>query len=119
MKTDCFKVGGFVFRATYLDQTLYRLDRLETMEEGQESQLTRELKSQLEEYFSGQRRDFDIPYEFEGTDFQRKVWNKLKDIPYGQTLSYGELGEKMGLDKSWARAIGGAVGRTPVMILVP
>ena len=73
---------------------------------------------QLEEYFAGTRREFDLPLRFQGTQFQTRVWRELVEIPYGRTLSYGELAQR--IDKpSASRAVGLANGRNPISILVP
>lgn len=73
---------------------------------------------QLGEYFAGRRRDFDLSLRLDGTEFQRRVWNMLKEIPYGATWSYGELAKR--IDKPNAsRAVGLANGRNPISILVP
>jgi len=73
---------------------------------------------QLEEYFAGTRREFDLPMRLHGTAFQTRVWRELGEIPYGQTWSYGELAKR--IDKpSASRAVGLANGRNPISILVP
>jgi methylated-DNA-[protein]-cysteine S-methyltransferase len=74
--------------------------------------------SQLEEYFSGRRRDFDLPLRLDGTDFQQRVWQVLTEIPYGVTWSYGQLARRIG-NPNASRAVGLANGRNPVSILVP
>jgi methylated-DNA-[protein]-cysteine S-methyltransferase len=74
--------------------------------------------SQLESYFAGELTDFDLPVQLEGTGFQRTVWQSLRDIPYGQTISYGELARRIG-QPSASRAVGLANGRNPVSIVVP
>lgn len=72
----------------------------------------------LDAYFSGEQVDFsDLPLESVGTDFQEKVWALLKEIPHGQTTSYGQLAQQLGLRSS--QAVGGAVGRNPFSIIVP
>ena len=77
-----------------------------------------EAMRQLDEYFAGRRREFDIPLRLHGTEFQRRVWNVLLEIPYGATWSYGELARR--IDKPNAsRAVGLANGRNPISILVP
>lgn len=73
---------------------------------------------QLTEYFDGRRQDFEVPVSLEGTAFQLDIWQTLVDIPYGHTLSYGELGAAAGHPGS-ARAVGGAVGANPIPIIVP
>ena len=73
---------------------------------------------QLREYFAGQRRGFDLPLRFHGTEFQQRVWNMLTEIPYGATWSYGELAKH--IDNPHAsRAVGLANGRNPIAIVVP
>ncbi|HEM4286878.1 TPA: methylated-DNA--[protein]-cysteine S-methyltransferase [Streptococcus suis] len=72
----------------------------------------------LDAYFSGQDVDFtSLPLEAIGTEFQEKVWALLKEIPHGQTTSYGQLAQQLGLQSG--QAIGGAVGRNPYAIIVP
>ncbi len=73
---------------------------------------------QLDEYFAGERVDFDLPLDLDGTVFQRSVWQALRAIGYGQTLSYGELARRVGNPKA-VRAVGLANGRNPVSIVVP
>jgi methylated-DNA-[protein]-cysteine S-methyltransferase len=73
---------------------------------------------QLQEYFSGKRRHFDIPLRLQGTPFQLKVWHALMEIPIGSTVSYGELAGRINR-KEAARAVGAAVGRNPVSVIVP
>ncbi|PKW14126.1 methylated-DNA--[protein]-cysteine S-methyltransferase [Saccharopolyspora spinosa] len=73
---------------------------------------------QLQEYFSGQRNEFDLPINLIGTPFQRTVWAELCEIPYGETISYGELAERIG-KPSASRAVGLANGKNPIGIIVP
>lgn len=73
---------------------------------------------QLEEYFAGDRRDFDLHIALQGTDFQRKVWEQLQSIPCGETLSYGQLAQRI-RQPSASRAVGLANGRNPVSIVIP
>ncbi|MEJ7584408.1 MAG: methylated-DNA--[protein]-cysteine S-methyltransferase [Acidimicrobiales bacterium] len=73
---------------------------------------------QLEAYFAGQLTAFDVALDLGGTDFQRRVWRGLLDIPYGQTRSYGQLAQQLGRPGA-ARAVGLANGRNPVGIIVP
>ncbi len=73
---------------------------------------------QLEEYFAGQRTEFDLPLAPEGTAFQRRVWAELVRIPYGGTTTYGELARRLG-DANGSRAVGLANGRNPIGIIVP
>ncbi|KRG68194.1 methylated-DNA--[protein]-cysteine S-methyltransferase [Pseudoxanthomonas dokdonensis] len=77
-----------------------------------------ETRRQLDEYFSGQRERFDLPLAPEGTAFQQQVWMSLRDIGYGQTISYRQLAERIGNVKAM-RAVGAANGRNPLPIVVP
>jgi methylated-DNA-[protein]-cysteine S-methyltransferase len=74
--------------------------------------------AQLEEYFAGTRTEFDVPLDPQGTPFQQAVWNTLRTIPFGRTMSYGEQARTLG-DARKARAVGGANGRNPLSIFVP
>lgn len=81
-------------------------------------ELVKDCKAQLNEYFAGKRRKFDLPVNPEGTDFQKNVWEHLTDIPYGQTRTYGELAAITG-NKKASRAIGMANHINPILILIP
>jgi methylated-DNA-[protein]-cysteine S-methyltransferase len=73
---------------------------------------------QLKEYFAGKRVDFDLPLAPQGTEFQRTVWQRLQEIPYGETISYGELAKRVGNPKA-SRAVGAANGQNPIPIVIP
>jgi methylated-DNA-[protein]-cysteine S-methyltransferase len=73
---------------------------------------------QLNEYFAGRRREFDLPLRLQGTVFQTRVWHELTAIPYGHTWSYGQLARRIN-QPSASRAVGLANGRNPISILVP
>ena len=73
---------------------------------------------QLKEYFNRERKEFDVSLEIIGTEFQKKVWNELTKIPYGETISYGELANRMG-DKNLMRAVAAANGANPIPIIIP
>jgi methylated-DNA-[protein]-cysteine S-methyltransferase len=77
-----------------------------------------ETRRQLEEYFAGERTSFDLPLDMHGHEFERRVWAALRQIPYGETVSYGEIAERIGAPGA-ARAVGLANGRNPVAIIVP
>ncbi|HEX8002913.1 MAG TPA: methylated-DNA--[protein]-cysteine S-methyltransferase [Mycobacteriales bacterium] len=74
--------------------------------------------TQLREYFAGDRKEFDLPLAPRGTDFQRAVWERLREIPYGTTITYGELARRVG-NPAASRAVGLANGRNPIAIVVP
>ena len=73
---------------------------------------------ELDEYFRGERRDFDIPLLLAGSDFQKRVWQQLPRIPYGQTASYGELAAAIGSPRS-VRAVANANGANAISIILP
>jgi methylated-DNA-[protein]-cysteine S-methyltransferase len=76
------------------------------------------VREQLEQYFAGERREFDLPLELDGPAFHRRVWEALLTIPYGETRSYREIAAQVG-DPGSARAVGFANGRNPIAIVVP
>jgi methylated-DNA-[protein]-cysteine S-methyltransferase len=83
-----------------------------------EADLFGEVTRQLDEYFAGRRRVFDVPLSMSGTPFQTRVWAALRDIPYGETRGYGQLAASIGQPKA-SRAVGLANGRNPISIIVP
>ena len=87
-------------------------------EQGIRSELSDKTVLQLEEYFDGRRKEFDIPIKLRGTEFQKKVWNELLKIPYGATVSYKEIAIKIGNPKA-CRAVGMANHNNPILIIVP
>ena len=74
---------------------------------------------QIEEYFHGERRRFELPLEPDGTEFELKVWNQVRGIPFGSTDSYGEIARRLGADTGSARAVGVANARNPIAIIIP
>jgi methylated-DNA-[protein]-cysteine S-methyltransferase len=76
------------------------------------------VRRQLEEYLAGERREFDVPVRATGSPFQEQVWELISQVPYGTTVSYGELARELG-GGTMAKEVGAAVGRNPVSILVP
>ena len=86
--------------------------------EDQNDPVLLESARQLQEYFSGRRQSFSLQLEFEGTHFQRRVWQALLTIPYGETRSYGQIAQQIGSPEA-ARAVGAANGRNPIPIIAP
>ncbi|MCT4355891.1 methylated-DNA--[protein]-cysteine S-methyltransferase [Streptomyces sp. Je 1-79] len=78
-----------------------------------------EIGGQLDEYFAGRRERFDIPFAQGGTEFQRRVWQALEEIPYGATVSYGDIARKVGSSGAGVRAVGTAIGRNPLLVVRP
>jgi methylated-DNA-[protein]-cysteine S-methyltransferase len=125
-KTKCHSpVGRLILVAsdTHLRAVLWDLDRprnrflVDPVVEG-ENDVLRASITQLEEYFARQRREFSIPLEMLGTDFQCQVWEELRKIPYGQTISYAQLAQRVQSPAGF-RAVGAANGRNPISIIVP
>ena len=83
-----------------------------------DSPILQECVRQLDEYFNGKRKDFDLPIKQQGTAFQQNVWNVLADIPFGKTVSYGDVAKKLNAPKA-SRAVGAANGKNKVWIIIP
>jgi len=81
------------------------------------SEAVAEALGQLGEYFAGERREFTVPVQLDGTEFQRQVWQQIEQIPFGQTVSYAQIAAALGKPKA-SRAVGGAVGSNPVALIV-
>ncbi|GAB4044424.1 methylated-DNA--[protein]-cysteine S-methyltransferase [Spirosoma litoris] len=96
----------------------YKRTKLPTPEKDDEAPILLKTEQQLAEYFEKKRTTFDIPLDLKGTDFQVKVWEALLGIPYGVTKTYGELARLLG-DIKAVRAVGGALNKNPVSIIVP
>ena len=92
--------------------------RLGTMAEDAEHPVLVRTEEQLREYFAGSRRHFDVPLDFRGTDFQKRVWARLLAIPFGETRSYGAIAAELGRPAA-SRAVGAANGRNPISIIAP
>jgi methylated-DNA-[protein]-cysteine S-methyltransferase len=88
-------------------------------EESPDDKVLAETARQLGEYFALERTEFDLPLHPAGTDFQRRVWTALVDVPYGRTVSYGYIAQRIGLLPSASRAVGLANGANPISIVVP
>ncbi len=108
------------FRLGYADGVLTHLKRIETVAEdrGTKTPLTERAYGELLEYFAGKRKTFSIPYRAEGTDFQKRVWQALCEIPYGETRSYKDIAAAIGNPKA-SRAVGMANNKNPIALVVP
>lgn len=100
----------------HIDRRLKRMLNAE-FEEGTSEVIDKAIK-QLDEFFAGQRKIFDIPLLFVGTDFQKTVWNELLKIPFGKTVSYGEMARRIGMPKA-VRAVANANGANSMSIFAP
>jgi methylated-DNA-[protein]-cysteine S-methyltransferase len=115
---------GALVRLTFLDSPddaaaeCRRLAAEHGSEPRRSPERCRGVGGQLAEYFAGRRRDFDLPLAPRGTAFQRAVWSELARVPYGRTISYGELADRVGRAGA-SRAVGGANNKNPLPIVVP
>lgn len=107
----CIEESNNYITAIYLDENI-------NMENEKETELIKNTYEQLLEYLQGKRTSFDIPIKLNGTEFQKKVWKALLEIPYGKTCSYEDIAKKIG-NKNACRAVGGANNKNPIMIIVP
>ncbi|KOC92916.1 methylated-DNA--[protein]-cysteine S-methyltransferase [Winslowiella iniecta] len=92
--------------------------RLSPVTENNQHPLLLETERQLKDYFAGKRRSFDLPLDFVGTEFQKRVWAALVAIPFGETRSYGEIARQIGHPTA-VRAVGAANGKNPISIVAP
>src|SRR5256885_9356433 len=115
--TDSGITGVYFPTSRHGPAPLERQDWVEDDGRSPASALLAEARRQLEEYFAGARTTFDLPLSPAGTLFQRRVWDALRAIPYGTTLSYSELARRLG-DLRATHAVGAANGRNPITIIV-
>jgi len=109
--------SGTGLRGIYWDrQPVTVVKSLNTSEP--EVQMLARAVGELDEYFRGERREFTLPLEVEGTPFQKRVWEELKRIPYGETVSYRDVASRIRNAKAF-RAVGTANGKNPISIIVP
>ena len=116
----CIKVkisGGFINEITFIKKGEEQTVPTGTLS-AVDMNIFNRCASQLDEYFSGERKNFELPIRQDGTDFQQKVWNELMQIPYGKTISYLQLAQRLGNVKA-IRAAASANGRNQICILVP
>jgi methylated-DNA-[protein]-cysteine S-methyltransferase len=102
----------------YSDSAIRYVLKTDEKGSGTPSELSELASQQLSEYFSGKRKSFDLPLEPQGTEFQKKVWSALLEIPYGETRSYKDIAERIGNPKA-CRAVGGANNKNPIVIIIP
>ena len=104
--------------AVMWDNEDHKRVRLAELVENQQHPMLHQVKQQLQEYFAGQRQQFDLPIDFQGTAFQQQVWQALLQIPYGETRSYKQIAFQLGNEKA-VRAVGAANGKNPISIIAP
>lgn len=102
----------------YFDGQKYLPEKGESWKQSAEHAPLARTRRQLDEYFAGRRKRFELTLDPDGTPFQRAVWKEISTVPFGETISYGELARRTGRSGS-ARAAGAATGRNPICIIVP
>ena len=117
---DSFTVESNVvdLAVTVVNGAVTRIKLNERGNRSAQSELERQVADELKRYFTGQLKSFTFPIRTEGTEFNRRVWHELEKVPYGETISYGELAHRVGNPKA-ARAVGTANGRNPIPIVIP
>lgn len=100
------------------NEAIVALDFVYKRSKENENDVIRQCKIQLDEYFKGIRKEFDVNIEVNGTEFQKMVWQELKRIPYGQVRSYKDIAVAIGNEKA-VRAVGGANNKNKIAIIIP
>lgn len=107
-----------ILKLTADQRKLRRIERVECAEESCPNFVTEQARVQLEEYFAQKREEFSLFLLYSGTEFERAVWSKLAEIPYGKVVTYGQLAAAIGQPTA-CRAVANAVGKNPFLILLP
>ncbi|GAA0764647.1 methylated-DNA--[protein]-cysteine S-methyltransferase [Clostridium subterminale] len=108
-----------ILKIGYTDTAIIFLKQVDQIDVDNEHSTLSDLAfDQVREYLKGHRRTFDFPYELHGTEFQKKVWNALCQVPYGETCTYKEIASVVGNSKA-SRAVGMANNKNPLMVVVP
>lgn len=120
-----FKTYDTVIGKIIIEESEEKISRIEIVNgtekfdgKEEETELINKTYKELDEYFRGKRKTFDIPLKIEGTEFQKKVWNALLEIPYGETRSYLEIAKRVGNPKA-SRAVGMANHNNKIIIIIP
>ena len=102
----------------YTEKAVTLIKRTDHVSPSECSVLSDSVYLQIREYFAGERKSFDFPMEFIGTDFQKKVWSRIVCIPFGETSTYGQIAKEIGNPKA-SRAVGAACHKNPIWIAMP
>ncbi len=121
-----FKIYDTVIGKIIIEESEEKISRIEIVngtekfegKEEKETELINKTYKELDEYFNSKRKKFDIPLKIEGTEFQKKVWNALLEIPYGETRSYLDIAKRVGNPKA-SRAVGMANHNNKIIIIIP
>lgn len=112
------KTKAGLIRITATDSAVTGIDFVQEPIKDRPNSITNEAVRQLQEYFEGKRKEFQLPLDMGGTPFQKAVWAELMKIPYGESRTYGEIAKKLRNPKA-GRAVGSANGKNPISIVVP
>lgn len=118
MKIAYFQYDKLILKIFISKDKISKIDFTDTYFDAEEDEFIKKIKSQLLAYCQGKLRDFDLDLLVEGTEFQKKVWEEMQKIPYGKTMTYGDLAEKVGNPKG-ARAVGMACNKNKIPIIIP
>ena len=118
MKIAYFQYDKLILEIFISEDKISKIDFTDTYFETEEDEFIKKIKSQLLAYCQGKLKNFDLDLLVEGTEFQKKVWEEMQKIPYGKTMTYGELAEKVGNPKG-ARAVGMACNKNKIPIIIP
>jgi methylated-DNA-[protein]-cysteine S-methyltransferase len=116
--TTYLKTPIGLLAVTATDQFVIGVDFVSKQKNSSANKISKQAVKELAEYFSGKREKFSVPIFYTGTTWQNKVWNKLLNVPYGSVISYKDLATAVGKTKA-ARAVGQAVNKNPIAIIVP
>ena len=117
--TEYIKVSAGIIKIICSEEYVLSVSFSDIIKENDKgSEVLDKALKQMNEYFSGERKKFDLPLYFEGTEFQKSVWNELRKIPYGTTVSYKDIAEGINNEKA-VRAVGNANNKNKIMIIVP
>lgn len=118
MKITYFQYDKLILKIFIFNHKISRIDFTDIYFEIEDDEITKKIKSQLLAYCQGKLLKFDLDLFVEGTEFQKKVWEEMQKIPYGKTMTYGELAAKVGNPKG-ARAVGMACNRNKIPVIIP
>lgn len=118
MSIDYFESRIGIIKIVCDEEEIVEISFVDEKGEVNASPFTEKVKKELWEYFIGTRMSFDLPMRLEGTEFQKKVWHALMEIPYGKTCSYKEIAQKVGSPRA-CRAVGNANNKNKIAILIP
>lgn len=109
---------GMVWEVNFVDQGYKNKDKIRFKNLSKDKEVLKNTIKEIKEYLNGERKKFDLPIDWEGTEFQARVWKIISQIPYGQTMTYKEIAQELGNDKAY-RAVANACSANRVSIIIP